>query len=261
MINYVTKLFTTTYETAEADKEENFHNGKQTMITCLLVAICITSIKYYGDSSYLYITADWLGYGNSISKLNYNDSHLYELLWWASILFAFYFIVPTLVIKLIFKQNLSAYGLKIKGAFSDKKIYFLMLLVMIPIVIGVSFTHSFQSKYPFYKVSANENLFGNFLIWELAYFIQFFALEFFFRGFMVHATKKTFGFYSVFVMMIPYCMIHFGKPMPETIAAIIAGIVLGVLSLKSKSIWLGVAIHYSVAITMDIAALWQKGII
>jgi membrane protease YdiL (CAAX protease family) len=54
-------------------------------------------------------------------------------------------------------------------------------------------------------------------------------------------------------------MIHFGKPFPETLAAIIAGIVLGTISLKSRSIWMGVAIHYTVALSMDIAALWQKG--
>jgi len=60
-------------------------------------------------------------------------------------------------------------------------------------------------------------------------------------------------------MSIPYCMIHFGKPFPETMAAIIAGIVLGTLSLKSRTIWMGVMIHYSVALTMDISALWQKG--
>ncbi len=58
--------------------------------------------------------------------------------------------------------------------------------------------------------------------------------------------------------MLPYCMIHFCKPMAETIGAIAAGIVLGTLSFKSKNIWLGVAVHYSVAITMDICALYQK---
>ena len=59
-------------------------------------------------------------------------------------------------------------------------------------------------------------------------------------------------------MVVPYCMIHFGKPMAETIAAIVAGIALGILSLKSKSIP-GIFIHYSVAIAMDFAALYQKG--
>ena len=42
-------------------------------------------------------------------------------------------------------------------------------------------------------------------------------LEFFFRGFILHGTKQRFGFYAIFVMIIPYCMIHFGKPIVETI--------------------------------------------
>lgn len=57
-------------------------------------------------------------------------------------------------------------------------------------------------------------------------------------------------------MVIPYCIIHFGKPMTESIVAII---VLGFLSLKSKSILPGILIHYSVAIIMDFEALYQKG--
>jgi membrane protease YdiL (CAAX protease family) len=96
-------------------------------------------------------------------------------------------------------------------------------------------------------------------MWQILYFVQFICVEFFFRGFLLHGLKQKFGYYSVFIMTIPYCMIHFGKPMPETFSAIIAGIILGTLSLKSNSIWLGVAIHYSVAITMDLAAIWQLG--
>lgn len=121
-----------------------------------------------------------------------------------------------------------------KGAFKEYWIYIVMLCVQ------------------------GETLFPNFWTWEALYFCQFFALEFFFRGFMVHGLKHRFGIYSVLVMMIPYCMIHFGKPLPETLAAILAGLVLGILSLKTHSILLGVAIHYSVGLMMDLAALWHK---
>jgi len=50
-------------------------------------------------------------------------------------------------------------------------------------------------------------------------------------------------------------MIHFGKPFLETMAAILAGVVLGTLSMKTRSIWSGFLIHVSVAISMDMAAL------
>jgi membrane protease YdiL (CAAX protease family) len=54
-------------------------------------------------------------------------------------------------------------------------------------------------------------------------------------------------------------MIHFGKPLPETIGAILAGLALGALSIKSRSVYWGVAIHYAVAITMDLGALYRSG--
>jgi len=56
---------------------------------------------------------------------------------------------------------------------------------------------------------------------------------------------------------VPYCMIHYGKPFAETMGAIVAGIVLGTLAMKTRSIWSGFLIHVSVAISMDVAALMQ----
>jgi membrane protease YdiL (CAAX protease family) len=62
-------------------------------------------------------------------------------------------------------------------------------------------------------------------------------------------------------MVVPYCMIHYGKPMPETLFAIVAGLVLGTLALRTKSIWLGVLIHISVALTMDILSLSHQKVL
>jgi hypothetical protein len=63
------------------------------------------------------------------------------------------------------------------------------------------------------------------------------------------------GSSAIFVMIIPYCMIHYGKPMAETLGAIIAGTVLGTLAMRTRSIWGGVLIHVGVAVTMDLLAL------
>ena len=45
-----------------------------------------------------------------------------------------------------------------------------------------------------------------------------------------------------------------GKPMPETLGAVIAGVVLGTLSMRTRSIWGGALIHIAVAITMGVDA-------
>ncbi|MFL5763856.1 MAG: type II CAAX prenyl endopeptidase Rce1 family protein [Bacteroidia bacterium] len=223
-------------------------------------------IKYLGDQAFMLNflkNAGLTGWASSFEDLiSINpNAELYRLLYWVSIVIFFYLVPPLLLIKFVFREPLSAYGLSFSNAFRDYKVYLVMLCIMIPLVLFFSRTQSFQARYPFYDLGYGEPFYPNLLIWEVTYFIQFFALEFFFRGFMLHGTKQRFGYYSVFVMTIPYCMIHFGKPLPETIAAIIAGIVLGTLSLKSRSIWLGVAIHYSVAITMDLCSLWQKGML
>jgi membrane protease YdiL (CAAX protease family) len=96
------------------------------------------------------------------------------------------------------------------------------------------------------------------MVWELLYAVQFLALEFFFRGFLVHSLRRRFAAYAVLVMTVPYCMIHFGKPMTETLGAIGAGVLLGFMSLKTRSIWMGAALHIAVAWSMDAAALWRR---
>lgn len=252
-------IFVDTFKKVELEKNQSTHFNKNIVLIFIVSALSLVFINYLGDLNFVKsLDINWLNESLNSTQKAFPNNRLFELIYWGSIIFICYFIVPAIFIKTVLKQNLIDYGLSFKGLFTSYKTYLIFFLFMLPLVIGVSFSESFQHKYPFYK-PYNEALYPNFLIWQCFYFLQFFALEFFFRGFMVHGLKKKFGYYSIFIMMIPYCMIHFQKPMPETIGAIVAGIVLGSLSLKSKSIWLGVAIHYSVAITMDIAALWQKG--
>ena len=256
-------IFVDTYNKIETEKTSESRLDKKVLFILFVVILSLVFIQYFGDFQFFIsflVDIKLDGLANSISSLQdyFPNDRLFYLTYWVVTLVAFYLIIPLFIIKLFFKDKLSNYGLSPKDFFKNYKIYVAFFLFMVPLIFLFSKTQVFQHKYPFYS-PFGENLWPNFIIWQCLYFIQFFSLEFFFRGFMLHGIKKRFGFYSIFIMMIPYCMIHFQKPMPETIGAIFAGIILGALSLKSRSIWLGVAIHYSVAITMDLAALWQKG--
>ena len=90
------------------------------------------------------------------------------------------------------------------------------------------------------------------------YFVQFFALEMFFRGFWLGALRRSFGSGAIFAMAVPYCMIHFGKPFLEANGAIVAGIALGSLSMRTKSIYQGFLVHITVAGLMDWLALSHR---
>ena len=181
------------------------------------------------------------------------------LLYWACGQTLLYVVPPLIFIRFVCKKSLGDYGVKLNGVFSLWWMYFLMLAVMVPIVFVASRCEGFQATYPFFEPFPNEPLWPRFWIWEGAYYLQFVGLEFFFRGFLLHGIRRQFGADAIFVMMVPYCMIHFGKPMPETFAAIAAGIILGFMSLKTRSIWMGAALHVSVALTMDTCALWRAG--
>ena len=76
---------------------------------------------------------------------------------------------------------------------------------------------------------------------------------------VVFGLLPRFGSLSVVVMTIPYTMIHFGKPVQEAFAAIIAGLILGLMAVRSKSFVPGIFLHVAVAITMDLLVLWRIG--
>ncbi|HOT15132.1 MAG TPA: CPBP family intramembrane metalloprotease [Bacteroidales bacterium] len=266
MFGYIRQLVKNTFIEAEASSADYQSKqktvDKKTIQICCIVAFSVVGVRYFGDTTFVMQFIQGAGLDTlhySFETLFYRsaDASLYRLCWWVASIVGFYLVVPAIFIKFVWKEQMRAYGFKLRGAFKDYRMYFIMLAVMMPLVLWFSTTASFQLRYPFYKPIAGQPLFPKFVIWEFVYFFQFIAVEFFFRGFMVHGTKQRFGFYAVFVMMIPYCMVHFGKPLPETIAAIAAGIMLGILSLKSRSVILGIAIHYSVAISMDLFALWQ----
>lgn len=199
-------------------------------------------------------------FGESILKSQGNN--LPTLGYWVGVVTIFYFLIPALAIKLLFREPLADYGLSLGIESGFWKLFGLCAAVMLPLVYWMSLTAGFSAKYPFFRVYNGEPYLGTaLLIWELIYFIQFFGLEFFFRGFLVHSLKPAIGIYSVFVMTVPYCMIHFGKPPAETLAAIFAGVFLGWLSYRNGSIWLGLLLHCTVAFSMDIMALYNKGLL
>jgi membrane protease YdiL (CAAX protease family) len=190
------------------------------------------------------------------------ESNLPALGYWVAIVSIFYFVLPTALIAFVFKERIADFGIRVGMEDGFWKLLAVCLAVMLPIVYIVSQTAGFSAKYPFLNIRNGAPYVGwTLVIWELIYFVQFFGLEFFFRGFLINSLKPAIGKYAIFAMTVPYCMIHFGKPPAETFAAIIAGVFLGWLSYRSGSILLGLILHCSVAVSMDILALYNKGLL
>ena len=181
---------------------------------------------------------------------------LCNLVYWASWRVLGFGAIPVVAVLVYPGMRLRDSGLGVKGLLSHLWIYGVLFVPVLIAVIIVSYSEEFSSYYPFYSESTRSRF--DFLIWEAFYVAQFLSLEFFFRGFMIQPLRKILGYGAIPAMMIPYVMIHFGKPLPECFAAIIAGFVLGLLAMLTRSIWGGFIIHVGVAISMDVAANLQK---
>ncbi|MBD3308489.1 CPBP family intramembrane metalloprotease [candidate division KSB3 bacterium] len=217
---------------------------------CLIFPCVLIAIIYFGK----YPTFVRL-FGETFQTWPY--PHLYSHLYWALFRVGSYFLLPALVVTCLFRERLQTYGLRIDRHPKVLVLYAAMLGAMIPLVVIVSHSPAFLRTYPFYDQAANS--WTELVVWEVAYALQFFALEFFFRGFILFAFARYIGAYAIFMIAIPYTMIHFQKPLPETLGAIIAGLALGTLALRTRSIFGGVFLHIAVAWSMDLLALAQKG--
>lgn len=182
----------------------------------------------------------------------------YALLWWISSFILLFLILPIALLKMM-GLSVKEYGLSIPSRNKLHWVYPILFGFILPNIVYISHTESFAKTYPFYHY-ADTHL-GYWMIFEFAYALQFLACEFFFRGFLLFFLSKRIGDLAIFVCMLPYCMIHFGKPLPECLGAIVAGIVLGYLALRTRSIYGGFFLHIAVALSMDIMALSWKSVL
>ena len=179
--------------------------------------------------------------------------------WWASWQLISYVLIPVIVIKVFLKEHVIDYGWRIADTRQHWLGYLLLLTPILCFVVMVSFRDDFSSHYPFYSKAGRS--WTDFILWECLYIMQFIALEFFFRGFMLRSLQPAMGANAIWVMCIPYLMIHFPKLWLESTGAFLFGLFLGILAIRSRSIWGGVAVHVGIALLMDITALIQRGAI
>lgn len=178
---------------------------------------------------------------------------------WALGTDALFLVVPALIVLLVHREGLGSIGFDPRGFLRHAWIYLaLFVVVMLPVVAFAAAQPSFQQTYPFVREALGSR--GAFLKWELAYLTQFLALEAFFRGYLLFTLEKRIGWLSIFVMTVPYCMVHYHKPPLEAFAAVVAGVALGALALRYRSFWGGVLLHVLVAATMDFLSAQRAGL-
>ncbi len=231
-------------ETERAPGEAGTTSWK-VLVVLVVCAVSLTLQEYIGDRGWF---ERWF-------PPHGHDTYfeLKSFAWWSGWRVLGYVVMPLVAVALLRGERIRDYHFSLRGFGKHLWIYVLMFALIAPAVIMASTTPAFRHTYPFYRL-ANRSQF-DLWTWEAFYAAQFVSLEVFFRGFLLAGLRRAFGANAIFVMIVPYCMIHYGKPLPETLGAIGAGLILGTLAMRTKSIWGGVLIHIGVAVTMDVLAL------
>ena len=208
---------------------------------CLLAAPIIFAVKVSMDTN-IKISSDshWNNYWN-------------DIIYWP--LRMIVMVTILILCHRLFHKEKSWYGL------SAKKInytpYLLMLLMMMPLIAAASTQPDFLSVYPKMKSvlplpeDANPNWFYK-LLFQLSYGSDFFSVEVFFRGFLIIGFMKWVGKDAILPMACFYCTIHFGKPLGECISSYFGGLLLGIISYHTRSIYGGLMVHLGIAWLMEV---------
>jgi membrane protease YdiL (CAAX protease family) len=187
-----------------------------------------------------------------------NPDGLAANLYWASWGYLLYLAIPLAIVLFVFRESPARYGLRIYLTRRTALLYIGLILMMMPLLFWASSRDDFQRTYPFVK-DFGDAWVAPLLIWEFVRATRFICLEFFFRGYLLFSLEEKLGYGAIAASTLPYGLIHYAKPFPEAMGAICAGAILGFLALRTRTVIGGAIIHGTIAVSMDLLALWRTG--
>jgi uncharacterized protein len=217
------------------------------------VIIIFISVAILQTISWYYTSRRFFRYNIFDSLQDNQHVYLIEYLYWFIGDFFSFFILPVLIIKFLLKEKIRDYGISLGDYRAGIKISLIFLGIMLTIIWFASALPQFSSAYPELKTTIDS--WNVFFIFETGLFIYLVAWEFVWRGFMLFGLEEKFGYYAIFIQMIPFLILHDGKPVLEAFGAIIAGLALGVLAYRTRSIFYCVITHACVMFSIDFISI------
>jgi membrane protease YdiL (CAAX protease family) len=159
-------------------------------------------------------------------------------------------LLPALIVKLVFRETLADYGVRLGDRLRTARSF----LICAPIVVLIAYLSaggaSLRSEYPINHLA---RVCGwGFTLHALTYLLFYLGWEFQFRGFMQHGLEASMGTTSaLLVQVLASVLLHLGKPVSEIYAAIVAGLLWGLLAYRTRSLLSGTLQHFLLGIALD----------
>lgn len=158
---------------------------------------------------------------------------------WLSAL-VYFAVLPLLAIAVLLRKNPLDFGLRP----GNWRVWGFHVILSIVIAVPALYISSrFASLEEYYTVPQFD--LPAYSLETVAYML---AWEFLYRGFLLFGLKDKLGEMSILVQMVPFVLLHFGKPEAETISTILVGVYLGYVVYRSNSYWPAFIIHVVVNI-------------
>lgn len=177
-----------------------------------------------------------------------------QFFFWVGLNLLLLLAVPLALIRLCWREPLSRYGLAVGDVRVWSRWLLAFLAVMVPVILIASRMPSLQAFYPRYTWARESAL--AFSASSAAWVLYFLAWEFFFRGFLLNVFLRRYSpAVAIAIQTVPFAMMHFPKPEVEALASIVAGVALGCMAYRGRSMlgpWL---LHWFCAFLLDVLVI------
>jgi membrane protease YdiL (CAAX protease family) len=215
---------------------------KKSTVILLVAPILIVTWKYYGTKAF------YLAHLTAWSFFNSPD--------WTGATYSFFTglflfgLLPILIIKFVFREPLSQYGVQI----GDWKFGMLALAVMAPVMIALTYPSAkdpqFLAQYPLFTgAGASAGLFAAHSVLYLTYYLGY---EMLMRGFIQFGLREQLGDWNaILVQTAISSLFHIGKPDGEIFSSIIGGLIWGIVVFRSRSLLYVLVVHWLLGVSLD----------
>lgn len=164
-------------------------------------------------------------------------------------------IVPVLIVKFVFRENLSDYGVQLGDRARSVRAFLLLAPFFVLIGYISSSDPTVLEHYPINRsAGVSPGMFG---IHAFTYFMFYLGWEFCFRGFMQFGLRDSLGAVNaLLIQVMASTLLHIGKPAVETYGAIAGGIIWGIIAYRTRSLLAGLLQHFLLGISLDLCICW-----
>jgi membrane protease YdiL (CAAX protease family) len=159
-------------------------------------------------------------------------------------------VVPALMVKLVFSQRLSDYGVQLGQRASTLR----WVLIGAPVFVLLGYLSAndpaVAAEYP---INSNAGISPPaFALHACAYALFYMGWEFYFRGFLQFGLRDSLGAVNaLWVQVLASVLLHIGKPDAEIFGAILGGILWGLVAYQTRSLLAGLSQHFLLGISLD----------